>query len=157
MRTHWPDKARKKEISLITGRGHGCYDTPEYKALVGAIARCQPTNRVHAYYFDRGITVCEKWKILATGFSDFLAHIGPRPSAKHSLGRIDNNRGYEPGNVRWATAKEQANNTWKRLRLEQWSDAEIESEYRRRGLGNYSKTFRGIQLSDFPQVGSIVL
>ena len=44
-----------------------------------------------------------------------------------------------------------------RRRLEQWSDAEIESEYRRRGLGNYSKTFRGIQLSDFPQVGSIVL
>ena len=45
----------------------------------------------------------------------------------------------------------------KRARIEQWSDAEIESEYRRRGLGNYSKTFRGIQLSDFPQVGSIVL
>jgi hypothetical protein len=43
-------------------------------------------------------------------FDAFLAHIGPRPSPAHSLDRIDNNRGYMPGNVRWATRKEQQRN-----------------------------------------------
>ena len=40
----------------------------------------------------------------------FYQHIGPRPSTSHSVDRIDNSKGYEPGNVRWATATEQARN-----------------------------------------------
>lgn len=44
------------------------------------------------------------------GFERFLNHIGRRPSGIHSLDRIDNDSGYFPGNVRWATPKEQANN-----------------------------------------------
>ena len=59
-------------------------------------------------YKGRGITVCERWK----DFLSFLEDVGPRPSPKHSLDRWPNNDGnYEPGNVRWATAKEQYHNS----------------------------------------------
>lgn len=70
------------------------------------------------------------------GIKDFLAHIGPRPGKGYSLDRIDNDKGYEPGNVRWATTIQQAANKRKRARIEQWSDAEIRAEFERRGLGN---------------------
>lgn len=58
-------------------------------------------------YGGRGITVCQEW---AGSFEDFYRHVGPRPSAEHSIDRIDNERGYEPGNVRWATKVEQSHN-----------------------------------------------
>ena len=58
----------------------------------------------------RGIRVCDEWRG-PDGYSLFLAHIGPRPSPEHSLDRIDNARGYEPGNVRWATQQVQTSNT----------------------------------------------
>lgn len=84
--------------------------TPEYKALANARTRCKPGNKNHLDYFDRGITVSPEWDC-AGGFVAFLAHIGLRPSNEHSLDRIDNDRGYWPGNVRWATKTEQMQNT----------------------------------------------
>jgi len=50
-------------------------------------------------------------------FELFLHAIGPRPSPKHSVDRIDNTKGYFPGNVRWATAAEQARNTSRNIRI----------------------------------------
>lgn len=47
----------------------------------------------------------------------FLHAVGPRPSIEHSIDRIDNNKGYYPGNVRWATRAEQARNTSKNLKI----------------------------------------
>lgn len=78
---------------------------PEYRAWAAMKSRCSnPKEKCSAYYLGRGITVCEEWK---ASFSAFLEHIGPRPSAKHSLDRIDNDGHYEPGNVRWVTQREQ--------------------------------------------------
>lgn len=84
---------------------------PEWGAWRNAIARCtDETNKNWERYGGRGIEVCDDWVHDATGFEAFLDHIGPRPGPGWSLDRIDNDGNYEPGNVRWATAKTQANN-----------------------------------------------
>lgn len=83
--------------------------TAEYKAWLGMKERCFNANgKNYRYYGARGITVCEQWK---DSYSSFLEHIGRRPSTAHSVDRINNDGNYEPGNVRWATRKEQNNNT----------------------------------------------
>lgn len=81
----------------------------EYRAWANAKDRCfNPKIRNYASYGGRGITMCDEW---VYDFSAFLAAVGPRPSPQHSLDRYPNNDGnYEPGNVRWATRKEQGRN-----------------------------------------------
>lgn len=98
---------------------HGKSKTREYETYCRMIARCFNRNsKDFRDYGGRGITVCEEW-LGVGGFESFLSHIGPKPSPQHSIDRFpDTNGNYEPGNVRWATAKEQANNQNKTLILE---------------------------------------
>ncbi len=59
-------------------------------------------------YGGRGIIICDKW---LNSFENFFADVGKAPSELHSIDRYPNNDGnYEPNNVRWATASEQAYN-----------------------------------------------
>lgn len=97
-------KKRQTESKIKHGMAH----MPEYDILIAAIARCtQPHHSEWDNYGGRGIRVCQEW---IDDPRKFLEHIGPRPSADHSLDRIDVNGNYEPGNVQWATDEEQQNN-----------------------------------------------
>lgn len=66
-------------------------------------------------YRERGISVHPEWE---ASFQSFIDAVGRAPSAKHSLDRIDNDRGYVPGNVRWATQRTQSRNTRANLWIE---------------------------------------
>lgn len=82
--------------------------TPEYQAWCNLIRRCtDPKATRYRDWGGRGITVCAEWR---HDFPAFLAHVGPRPSPRHSIDRIDNTRGYEPGNVRWSDLSHQGRN-----------------------------------------------
>ena len=89
---------------------HGMFGTTEYRSWSGIVSRCTSSgDRAYDRYGGRGITVHPDW-LGEGGFERFYAHIGPRPSPQHSVDRINNDGNYEPGNVRWATRVEQANN-----------------------------------------------
>jgi len=86
---------------------HGRARSPEYAAYHAMLQRC--TNARHKSFADyggRGIAVCARWQ---ESFENFLADMGERPDGM-SLDRIDNDRGYEPGNCRWATDAVQVQN-----------------------------------------------
>jgi len=101
----------------------------EFRAWRNMKARCtlECVDRF-TRYGGRGITVCERWQ---NSFENFLGDVGSAPSPTHTLGRIDNNGNYEPGNVEWQTVKEQSNNREtsrlitafdKTQTLQQWAD-----------------------------------
>lgn len=98
---------------LLTSMGnrskiHGQSGNRLYFIWKAMLSRCENVNDpVYKHYGGRGINVCVAWHDLDV----FLADVGLRPSSQHSLDRINNDGGYEPGNCRWATKKEQANNT----------------------------------------------
>lgn len=84
----------------------------------GMIARCErPTHKHYKHYGGRGITVCTEWHEAAVFIAWIEANLGPRPEG-HSLDRIDNDSGYRPGNVRWASAVEQQRNRRDRRKVE---------------------------------------
>jgi hypothetical protein len=92
------------KIRVRSTQGGGS-DTKEYVSWKSMLGRCRnPKHDNYARYGAAGISVCAEW---LSDFQAFLSHIGPKPTAKHTLDRIDNTKGYEPGNVRWATRIEQ--------------------------------------------------
>jgi hypothetical protein len=83
----------------------------EYRIWLMMQMRCNDPHHIsYKYYGGRGIKVCEEWSSPTDGFESFLKHIGPRPSMEFSVDRIDVDKDYQPGNVRWATAEQQAQN-----------------------------------------------
>lgn len=79
------------------------------------IRRClDPKNPSFANYGGRGITVCDRWR----SFEKFLSDMGLPTSLAHSIDRVNNDGNYEPRNCRWATAKQQANNTRATIKIQ---------------------------------------
>jgi hypothetical protein len=103
---------------------HGQSNHPVYRIWIDMRSRClNPSHQSYSDYGGRGITVCQEW---IESFETFLNDVGERPfdppdwtgkTAFYSIDRIDNDRGYEPGNVRWATPAEQQLNKRSARRL----------------------------------------
>ncbi len=98
----------KKEINGATHITHGMSKTKIYRRWRSMLSRCSHSGtNGYKWYGGLGISVCERWR---NSFEDFLSDVGMPPSPSHTIDRIDVKGNYEPGNVRWATAKEQAKN-----------------------------------------------
>lgn len=96
------------ELAAQRKRTHSMSGTREYETWARMISRCEKKNdKAYARYGGRGIFVCNRWR---NSFGLFYKDVGPRPSNKHSLDRINNSLGYFPENCRWATKDQQANN-----------------------------------------------
>jgi len=93
---------------------HGESDTKLWRTWRGILERTTiETSNHYGRYGAKGIGVCQEWMV----YENFAKQVGHPPSDKHSIDRIDNNKGYFPGNVRWATAKEQAHNRSTNIRV----------------------------------------
>jgi hypothetical protein len=103
--------AETRKRWLASRTKHGAYnngvESAEHYIWRSMLARCNnPNHKQYNYYGGRGVTVCNRWLV----FENFLEDVGARPGNWASLDRIDNNKGYEPNNWRWATRSEQQKN-----------------------------------------------
>jgi hypothetical protein len=112
---------------------HGMTNTPEFNTWQGIKQRCYwPRYSQFHRYGGRGITVCDRW-LGKGGFENFLTDMGKRPTRFHQLDRVNNDGNYEPGNCRWATPKEQADNRSTTVMLVAFG--------RKQAVGKWSKEF----------------
>lgn len=135
-----------RETTGAMSRTHGLSKTPEYIAWCAMKQRTSDPKHVnYEHYRSRGISVCGEW---AGSFEAFLSHVGRQPFKGATLDRIDNDRGYEPGNVRWATRKAQCRNKGNNVTLTHEGETLSLAEWSARtGLGQKmlsSRAARGL-------------
>lgn len=120
---------------------HGMSKTPEYWTWWRIRGRCySPKHHNYARYGGRGIRVCTRW---LDSFHDFLSDMGPKPSPKHSIERLDNDGDYEPGNCIWATAQKQNSNRTTVVLVTAFGKTQSVSEWSREtGIGRLAITYR---------------
>lgn len=117
------------ELTAARSTTHGLTGTKEWIAWRGMFNRCRDERSCHKpHYADRGIAVCKRWE----RFEAFLSDMGVAPSPGHTVDRIDNDLGYQPGNCRWATITEQNRNKRSNVRLTLGSETLTSAEWARR-------------------------
>lgn len=130
-------------------------DHPLHARWVEMKNRCnRPERKDYPRYGGRGIAVCERWM----SFANFVADVGELPFPGAQLERIDNDQGYSPGNVKWASCAEQSRNTslnvWVeidgvRLTWKEWAArlgvSHQALSYRAKVLGDRAAAIRSIE------------
>lgn len=123
---------RRENTAKMFFKHGGCAKKDkEFSIWCGMIRRClydDKTRNTYKYYRGRGITVCQRW---IDSYQNFIDDMGPMPSPKHTLDRKDPNGNYEPGNCRWATHIEQANNKRETVRITVNGESKSISEWAR--------------------------
>lgn len=90
---------------------HGLSKHRLYDVWRSIVQRCtNPNNKGYKNYGGRGIAICDEWRHDFLAFYSYVSPLEYFGEQGYSLDRIDNNGHYEPGNVRWATRKEQLRN-----------------------------------------------
>lgn len=89
---------------------HGNYNIPEFKTWTAMFKRCyNPKEISYKNYGGRGIKICKRWSG-KNGFNNFYQDMGKKPSPKHTIDRLDNNKNYCKANCKWSTMREQSFN-----------------------------------------------
>ena len=115
------------QYGLIHGEARRGQVTPEWIAWHSMRTRCfNPKCAMAKHYSERGISVCSEWQDPVV----FLRDMGPKPSAKHTLGRINNDEGYSKQNCRWETSTQQNRNR-RSVKLSSTTAEEIRELHRR--------------------------
>ena len=110
-------KEHTKSCGCVSRTRNGESSTKLYIAWMSMLHRCyRGKTRTEKRYQKRGITVCDEWRNSFDSFKQWAMSNGYSDSL--SLDRIDNNAGYSPDNCRWATRKQQANNTSQNVYVE---------------------------------------
>lgn len=119
---------KKKDTKKTAYAGEWASHKKEWSCYNSMMSRCYCKKHTHYMnYGGRGITVCERWRG-EKGLHFFIEDMGPRPEG-YTLDRIDNNKGYSPDNCRWASRKQQANNTRLTIRIEYAGKSKTLSEW----------------------------
>lgn len=135
----------RREMLGSRNRTHGMTGLREYSIWKNIKSRCfNKSNPRYERWGGRGITMCERW---ALSFTDFLADMGSCPE-KFSIDRINNDGNYEPGNCRWASPQEQANNTRRNIIVEHEGRRQNVSQWARelglKPVNVHHRIFRGV-------------
>lgn len=119
---------------------HGMSAHPVYAVWRSMLARCNnPKHPAYHNYGGRGIRVCTRW----TSFGAFWSDMKTGYVAGRSLDRIDNQRGYSPKNCRWASMKQQANNTRFNRRIPTpWGLLTVQQASEKSGIGHTTLLYR---------------
>jgi hypothetical protein len=114
--------------SATHGHTRGGRPSPEYNSWQLMRRRCNdPNDPNYPEYGGAGVTVCDRWN---RSFEDFLSYMGKKLSPRHTVDRWPNPYGnYEPGNVRWGTPRQQANNRRSNRRIKLWGRTQTVAEW----------------------------